>query len=102
MYLTFGEWLQEKRKATGMTQTELGERVGMSKMQVGRLESGLQKATADRVRPLIEALNIDEAEAAPWLERMPALSPKAVTSASKASLESKASLNAHRKMVQTR
>lgn len=75
VHLTFGEWLQDKRRAAGMTQTTLGERVGMSKLQVSRLESGLQRATAERVRPMIEALNIDAAEAAQWLEQIPALSP---------------------------
>ncbi len=78
MYLTFGEWLREKRRDAGMTQETLAQHVGLTKLQVSRLESGLQKASADRVRPLIEALNVDPAEAASWLESMAQASKPAV------------------------
>lgn len=70
MHLTFGEWLRDKRKATKVSQAVLGERVGLTQLQVSRLESGLQKATADVVLPLLQALEVDPGEAAPWLERM--------------------------------
>ncbi len=73
MNLTFGEWLRDKREAAGITQIALAEHVGMTKLQVSRLETGLQKATADRVRPLIEALPVDALEAASWLERLEAV-----------------------------
>jgi transcriptional regulator with XRE-family HTH domain len=74
MYITFGEWLRDKRKSAGLTQEMLAQQVGMTKLQVSRLESGLQKATRDRVRPVIEALNVDTAEAAVWLQGMAASS----------------------------
>jgi transcriptional regulator with XRE-family HTH domain len=67
-YLTFGEWLRHKRKVSGLSQTNLGERVGLTQLQVSRLESGLQRATGDVVRPLIEVLEVDPAEAASWLD----------------------------------
>ncbi len=69
-HLTFGEWLRDQRKTAGMTQKDLAEHVGLTKLQVSRLESGLQRATVDRARPLIEVLRIDPAEAAPWLQQM--------------------------------
>jgi hypothetical protein len=58
-----------------MTQATLGENVGMSEVQVCRLETGLLKATAQRVRPLLEALPVDAVEAASWLERMETRKP---------------------------
>jgi transcriptional regulator with XRE-family HTH domain len=69
-YLTFGEWLRDQRKSSGMTQQSLAEHVGLTKLQVSRLESGLQKATVNRVRPLIEVLKTDPAETASWLQQL--------------------------------
>jgi transcriptional regulator with XRE-family HTH domain len=69
-HLTFGEWLRDQRKTAGMTQKSLAEHVGLTKLQVSRLESGLQKATVDRVRPLIEVLKTDPVEAASWLQQL--------------------------------
>lgn len=70
--ITFGEWLRDQRKSAGLTQETLAARVGLVKGQVSRLESGLQRATADIARPIIDALNADPAEAAEWLSRMEA------------------------------
>jgi transcriptional regulator with XRE-family HTH domain len=51
--------LKSAREAVGLTQTELGERVGMPPSMISRYESGLRittKARARLVRALREAL----------------------------------------------
>jgi len=63
MALSFGEWVRQKRVAADLSQTELGKRVGLSRQQIGRIESGEQ---GDKNIPtaikICEALGADPKE----------------------------------------
>lgn len=52
MLNTFGENLRSLRTARGMTQKELGDRVGLSKAVVSKYENGLGYPTLDMVMTL--------------------------------------------------
>lgn len=48
------------RRKAGLTQTELGEKLGMSKQQIAYYENGHRTPTLNKTLPLIcEALGID-------------------------------------------
>ena len=52
LYTTFGENLKSLRVARGLTQKELGERVGLSKAVVSKYENALGYPTLDMVMTL--------------------------------------------------
>lgn len=49
--------LREARKQQGLTQTELGEKAGMSQENISRIESGKKQPTTRTVLDLLAALN---------------------------------------------
>ena len=49
---TFGQWVKHQRKALGLTQANLAQRVACSKSMINKIESDLRIPT----KPLIEAL----------------------------------------------
>ena len=54
----FAERLRELRKQKGLSQTELGERVGVHYTHVGRYERGVSRPAADTLKRLADALGV--------------------------------------------
>lgn len=55
--MPFSQWLREKRKAAGITQSQLAERVGVSVSYVSALERGESGATGKDRRPSVEIVD---------------------------------------------
>lgn len=55
----FAEFIRERRKFLGLTQTELARRLGISPSMVTRLESGEREPSARLLLRLLEALRAD-------------------------------------------
>jgi transcriptional regulator with XRE-family HTH domain len=54
----FAERLRELRKQKGLSQTELGERVGVHYTHIGRYERGVSRPAADTLKRLADALGV--------------------------------------------
>jgi len=52
------ERLRELRKQKGLSQTELGERVGVHYTHIGRYERGVSRPAADTLKRLADALGV--------------------------------------------
>lgn len=52
-----GEKLRQLRKAQQLTQAELGERIGVQKAQISKLENGAGNATLSTLLRVFEALD---------------------------------------------
>jgi transcriptional regulator with XRE-family HTH domain len=52
-----GQRIREARIATGMTQTELGELIGVSYQQIQKYEDGHNRVNGGRIGTLVTALN---------------------------------------------
>lgn len=52
----------ELRRAAGLSQEELGFRVGVSKMQISGMERGKRELTLTMMRRLADALGVDTAD----------------------------------------
>jgi transcriptional regulator with XRE-family HTH domain len=52
--------VRSARAASGMSQTELANRIGTSKQFVGLLESGRNRASVDTLQRMAAELNLDE------------------------------------------
>ncbi|WP_020599874.1 helix-turn-helix domain-containing protein [Spirosoma panaciterrae] len=53
-----GQQIREARKAKGLTQKELGEKLGVSESTVNQYESGKQNLTVDTITKIAEALGV--------------------------------------------
>jgi len=63
--IALGAYMRSLREAAGLTQTELGEAVGMqNKQMVSGIETGRASVPPDRLAALADALDIDRAELA--------------------------------------
>jgi HTH-type transcriptional regulator/antitoxin HipB len=51
-----GQQIREARKAKGLTQKELGEKLGVSESTVNQYESGKQNLTIDTLTKIADAL----------------------------------------------
>ena len=58
-----GEAIRQTRKKQGLTQEQLGERIGVKKAQISRLESG-KSITYDSIRKVFQALGAKSA----WID----------------------------------
>jgi transcriptional regulator with XRE-family HTH domain len=58
----FGKRVAELRKARGLTQTELGEQIGVNQTAIGSYEIGRRRIPLSQVAPLAEALGVSVAE----------------------------------------
>lgn len=72
-YEAIGSNIRMVRKAQGISQTELANRVGSNKSAISRYENGTQKPSLDTLMRVADALSVDLAElmkekAAPSLE----------------------------------
>ena len=56
-----GRRLRERRKALGLTQQELAERVGITYQQAHKYETGLNRIAAGRLHVIAEALGVEVA-----------------------------------------
>lgn len=54
--------LKELRLAAGLTQQELGDKVGLTHAQIGRMENGKRGISSDRVMQLAAALSCHPGE----------------------------------------
>lgn len=65
--MTMGERLRELRKARGMTQTELADRLHTTKQTIGKYEQGIvTNLPLNRVEELAKALNTTPAYLMGW------------------------------------
>lgn len=60
---TFGDLMRAARLAAGLTQPELGRRIGVSRQRVGAWEGGVNTPTYPTLLMLCEALGLPLAEA---------------------------------------
>jgi transcriptional regulator with XRE-family HTH domain len=56
LYADFGRLVREHRRRFGLTQTQLGERVGLSRTSITNIEQGRQKVLLHQVYLLAESL----------------------------------------------
>ena len=56
--LTIGEQIKEVRKKAGLTQKELGERLGVSYQSIAQWENNLRKPKYDTLKRIAEALDV--------------------------------------------
>ena len=54
-----GQRVREARKAAGMTQAELGQRVGVTPSAIAHLEAGIRDTTVTRLTAIAEVLGLD-------------------------------------------
>ena len=59
---SIGENIRKARKAAGMTQEELGKKIGISQQAVGNYESGRRKPKIKTLLRLSNGLNVSVAE----------------------------------------
>lgn len=60
---TYGSRLKACRRAAGLSQTEFGEKVGMTRSSIANIEAGRQRSLLDDVERYAAVLNVDPA----WL-----------------------------------
>ena len=58
----FGQRLSVARKQKGITQLELGEKVGVSQIQIARIETGKVNTTISTVYCIASALGVKASE----------------------------------------
>lgn len=56
--MTVGERIREYRKKSGLTQKELGEKLGVSNVHIGQYERGLRNPRLPQLKKIADALNI--------------------------------------------
>jgi transcriptional regulator with XRE-family HTH domain len=78
---TFGDWVKEARKRTTLTQKELGDRLGLSRVQMWRIESNEQGTKPPTVRAIAEltGADLERGMELHFLQSSPGSEPLAVT-----------------------
>lgn len=56
--MTVGERIREYRKQAGLTQKELGDRLGVSNVHIGQYERGLRNPKLPQLKKIADALDI--------------------------------------------
>src|SRR5690349_1422308 len=64
---TFGQWVKDQRKALGLTQAELAQRVACSKSMINKIEGGLRIPTSPLLALLAQHLKITPNEYAEFV-----------------------------------
>lgn len=65
--LSFGTWLRQRRRALGLTQAELGQRIGYARETVRKVEAGARSPSRQMAEQLAEHLEIPATERAAFL-----------------------------------
>ena len=65
LVVAFGLKLRQQRKKAGITQNELAEKTGVTRVYVGLIERGETSITLEKVYRLAEALDCDISELLP-------------------------------------
>lgn len=63
--MTIGEHIREKRKERGLSQKELGKKLGVSGSMIGQYETGQRKPRLEQLRRIASALAVE------WTELVP-------------------------------
>lgn len=66
LYLGVGEQIMLARRRAGLTQRELGERLGVSHVAVGDIERGKTKPNLDHLAAVAEALGVPLMQLLVW------------------------------------
>lgn len=54
-----GSFLQQKRKAAGMTQLDVSEKTGITIYEISRIENGSRNATLDTIERITNAIGVE-------------------------------------------
>src|SRR5690349_11044814 len=65
--LSFGQWLQQRRKALDLTQAELGRRVGYARVTIHKIETHALRPSRQMAEKLADELGIATNERAAFL-----------------------------------
>lgn len=57
--MTVGERIRAARKEAGLTQKELGEKLGVSAAMIGQYETGVRNPKFEKIKKIANALEID-------------------------------------------
>jgi len=76
VYPRFGRRLREKRRARGMTQEQLGTRIGLSRASIVNIEQGRQQVLLHHVVAMAAATETSLGELLNPLEPMPTQRPR--------------------------
>ncbi len=75
-YLRFGQMLREARKASGLSQEDLGKSVGLNRTSVSNIEKGRQKILLHTFCELLRVLNVGPRDLIPLpVEKKPPANP---------------------------
>jgi transcriptional regulator with XRE-family HTH domain len=66
LYVGVGEQIMLARRRAGMTQRQLGERLGVSHVAVGDIERGKTKPNLDHLAAIAEALDVPLKQLLVW------------------------------------
>lgn len=66
--MTIGERIKERRKELELTQTELGNRLNITKSSISYIELDRENMTTIRVERIAKALNVNPAWLCGWSE----------------------------------
>jgi transcriptional regulator with XRE-family HTH domain len=64
-----GEWLADKRKLAGMTQTQVAEKIGSQKQRISNWETGYREMNAKDLVQYCEIIGADLDELADFFRR---------------------------------
>ena len=63
--MTIGDNIRAYRKKAGLSQRELGEKIGMSQQQLAQYESNIRTPKADNIKRIADALGVPMVQLAP-------------------------------------
>jgi ribosome-binding protein aMBF1 (putative translation factor) len=63
LWRAFGAWIRDARENKSLSQSGLGNIVGLDRQQIYRIENGLSGTKRETVARLADALDLDESEA---------------------------------------
>src|SRR4051794_22448650 len=66
--LSFGEWLKRRRQGLGMTQNELGHRIGYSGVSIRKVEADERRPSHEMAEKLAHALAVGPEDRAAFMQ----------------------------------
>lgn len=79
LYVYIGGRLRERRRALGLTQAQVAQRLGVTRTSITNIEAGRQKLPLDLLYELCVALNLDVATLVPPLDVVATTAMEVVT-----------------------